>query len=98
MNDNGIIAPYLVSSSVTLFRPEYKSQFKLLKDPNSNGMKVFLNTSKPVIPNSSMLNFRDSIKSFEIEGDLLETMTKQGFNVSHSNPQDQNLIHEFGNN
>ena len=29
MNDNGLIAPYLVSSLVNLFKPENKSQYKL---------------------------------------------------------------------
>ena len=39
---------------------------------------------------------RDSNKSFELDGDLLETMTNYDFNVSHSNPQDQKPIYEFG--
>ena len=43
-----------------------------------------------------MLLFRDSNKSFKLDGDLLETMTNYDFNVSHSNPKDQKLIYEFG--
>ena len=43
-----------------------------------------------------MLSFRDSNKSFKLDGDLLETMTSYDFIVSHSNPKDQKLIYEFG--
>ena len=43
-----------------------------------------------------MLTFRDSIKSFKSDGDLLETMTKYDFNVGHSTPQNRKLFHEFG--
>ena len=43
-----------------------------------------------------MLTFRDSNKSFNLDGDLLKTMTNYTFIVGHSNPQDQKLIYEFG--
>ena len=33
-----------------------------------------------------MLIFRDSNKSFNLNGDLLKTITEYDFNVSHSNP------------
>ena len=39
---------------------------------------------------SNMLIFRDSNKSFKLVGDLLETITNYNFNVSHSDPKDQN--------
>ena len=42
MNDKGMIAPYLASSLVNLFKPENKSQFRLRKDPNSNKLNDFL--------------------------------------------------------
>ena len=42
-----------------------------------------------------MLTFGDSIKSFKLELDLLETVENYDFNASHSNPQDQNLTYEF---
>ena len=35
MDEKGIIAPYLTSSLVNLFKSENKSQFRLRKDPNS---------------------------------------------------------------
>ena len=52
--------------------------------------------SIPVTLYSNMLTFRDSNKSFMLDGDLLETMTNYNFNVGHSEPHDQKLIYEFG--
>ena len=97
MNDKGMIAPYLASSLVNLSTPENKSQFRLKKDLNSTKMNDFLiNEGIPVTIFSNMLTFRDSNKSFKLDGDLLETITNYDFNVSHSNPKDQKLIYEFG--
>ena len=60
-------------------------------------MKDFLmNGGIPVTLFSNMLTFRDTNRSFKIDGDLLETMTNYDFNGSHSNPKDQKLIYEFG--
>ena len=96
MNNNGLIAPYLASSLVNLFKTENKSQFRLKKDLNSTKMNDFLiNEGIPVTLVSNMLIFRDSNKSFKLEGDLLETMTNYDFNVDHSNQQDRKLIYEF---
>ena len=92
-----MIAPYLASSLVNLFKPENTSQLKLIKDPNSIKMNNFLiNGGIPVTLYSNMLIFRDSDKSLKLDGDVLETMTVYDFNVSHSNPQDQKLIYGFG--
>ena len=96
MNNNGLIAPYLTSSLVNLFKPENKSQFRLKKDLNSTKMNDFLiNDGIPVTLVSNMLIFRDSNKSFKLDGDLLETMTNYDFNVDHSNQQDRKLIYEL---
>ena len=96
-NDRGMIAPYLASSLVNIFKPENKSQFRLEKDLNSTKMKDFLiNGGIPVTLVSKMLIFRDSNESFKLDGDLLKTITNYDFNVSHSNSKDQKLIHDFG--
>ena len=42
MNYNRLIAPYLASSLVNLFKPENKSQFRFKKDLNSTRMNDFL--------------------------------------------------------
>ena len=97
MNDKGLISPYLASTLVNLFEPENKSQFRLKKDLNSTKMNDFLiNEGITVTLFSKMLLFRDSNKSFKLDRDLLETMTKHDFNVSHSDPKDQKLNYEFG--
>ena len=96
MNDSGLIAPYLASSLVNVFKPENNSQFILKKDLNSTKKNDFLiNEGIPVTLVSNILIFRDSNKSFKLDGDLLETMTNYDFNVDHSNQQDRKLIYEF---
>ena len=71
-----MIAPDSASSLVNLLKFENKSQVILIKDPNSITMVDFLiNTTMPVTLYSNMLTFRDSIKSFTLDEDLLETMT-----------------------
>ena len=91
-----MIAPYLASSLNNLFKPENTSQFKLLTDQNSIGIIDFsINTSIPVTIYSNTITFRDSNKSFKLDGVLLETMTYADFNVD-SNPQDWKIDYEFG--
>ena len=43
-----------------------------------------------------MLTFRDSNKSFELDGGPLKDMTNCKFSADQSTPQDRNLIYEFG--
>ena len=42
-----------------------------------------------------MITFRDSNKSFRLEGDLLKVITNHKFNVDRSSRQDKKLIYEF---
>ena len=96
MNDKGMIAPYLASSLVNLFKPENKSQFRLRKDPNSTKLNNFLiHGNIPVTLFSNMITFRDSKKSFILEGDLLKLVTNYKFNADHSSPQDEKIFYEF---
>ena len=68
-----------------------------MKVLNSTTLNDFLiNTSVTALLYSKMLTFRGNKESFRLDGDLLETMTNSDSNVSHSNPQDRKLIHEFG--
>ena len=88
-----MIAPYLASSLVNLFKLEKKSQFRFKKDLNSSKMNDFLiNGGIQVTLVSIMVIFRDSNKSFKLDADLLETKTNYDFNVSYSNPKDQKII------
>ena len=96
MNQKGLIAPYLASSLVNVFKPENKSQFKLEKDNNSTKLNDFLiHRDIPVTLFSKMITFRNSNKSFKLEGDLLKLITDYKFNANHSSPQDKKLIYEF---
>ena len=96
MNDQGLIAPYLSSSLFNLFKPENKSQFRLKKDPNSTKLNDFLiHRGIPVTLFSNMIPFRDSNKSFKLEGDLLKLITNYKFNADPSSPQDKKLIYDF---
>ena len=96
MNEQGMIASYLVSSLVEVFKKDSKSQFRLRKDPNSTKLNDFLiHGTIPVTIFSNMIVFRDSNKSFRLEGDLLKVITNYKFNVDHSNPQDKKLIYQF---
>ena len=96
MDEKGMIAPYLVSSLSNVFNLENKSQFRLRKDPNSTKINDFLiHRGIPVTLFSNMITFRDSNKSFKLEGDLLKLITNHKFNAGHSSPQDKKLIYEF---
>ena len=96
MNDKGMIAPFLASSLVEVFKSDNKSQFSLRKDPDSTKMNDFLIHGKiPVTIFSNMIIFRDSNKTFKLEGDLLKVLTNHKFNVDHSNQQDRKIIYEF---
>ena len=96
MDEKGLIAPYLTSSLVEVFKKDNRSQFRLRKDNNSTKMNDFLiHGSIPVIIFRNMITFRDSNKSFRLEGDLLKVITNHKFNADHSSPQDKKLIYEF---
>ena len=76
MNDRGILATYLLSPLSRITNPENYSQFKLVKDPNSNRVNDLLMKNKiPITLYGNMLTFRDTNKQFELTGDLLEMVT-----------------------
>ena len=73
-----------------------KKSIQIKKDPNSTKMNDFLiNGGLPVTLYSNMLFYKDSNISFDLDGDLIKTMTNYDFSVSHAIPQDQKLIYEF---
>ena len=89
MNDKCMIAPYLASSLVILFKPENRSQFNLIKDQNSIRMNDFLMKKRiPVTQYSNILTFRDSNKPFKLNRDLLERKTNYDIIVDLSNQRD----------
>ena len=96
MDEKGMIASYLTSSLIEVFKKDNKSQFRLRKDPDSTKLNDFLIHGKiPVTIFSNMKTFRDTDKTFRLEGDLLKVITNHKFNVDHSNPQDRKIIYQF---
>ena len=96
MNDKGLIAPYLTTSLVEVFKKDNKKKFRLKKDPNSTKLNDFLiHGTIPVTIFSNMITFRDSNKTFRLEGDLLKVKTNYKINVDHSSTQDKKLISQF---
>ena len=84
-NDRGILATYLMSPLSKITNPENRSQFKLVKDPNSNRVNDLLMKNKmPITLYGNMLTFRDTNKQFELTGDLLKMITNKDYNVDHA--------------
>ena len=42
-----------------------------------------------------MITFRDSNKTFRLDGDLLKLITNYKFNADHSSSQDKKIMYEF---
>ena len=96
MNDRGILASYLMSPLSRITNPENSSQFKVVKNPNSNRVNDLLMKNKiPITFYGNMLTFRDTNKQFELTGDLLEMMTKKDYNVDHASLADKKLVYDF---
>ena len=96
MNDRGILASYLMSPLSRITNPENSSQFKLVKDPNSNRVNDLLMKNKiPITLYGNMLTFRDTNKQFKLTGDLLEMVTNKDYNVDHASLADKKLMFDF---
>ena len=96
MNDRGILATYLMSPLSKITNPENSSQFKLVKDHNSNRVNDLLikNTITITLYNN-LLTFRDTGKEFELKGDLLKLITNNNYNVDHASLADKKLMYDF---
>ena len=96
MNDRGILANYLMSPLSRITNLENTSQFKLVKDHNSNRVNDLLMKNKITITlYGNMLTFRDTNKQFELKRDLLEFITNSKFNVDLANLSDKKLMYDF---
>ena len=95
-NDRGILASYLTSPLSKVTNPENTSQFKLVKDQNSNKVNdVVIKTSIPNNLHGNLLTFRDSNEQFELKGDLLEFITNKNYNVGLASLADKYLRYDF---
>ena len=96
MNDRGVLASHLTSPLSKITNPEITSQFKLVKDHNSNRVNDLLMKNKiPITLYGNMLTFRDTNKQFELEGDLLEMITNSKYNVDLASLSDKRLMYDF---
>ena len=96
MNDRGISARYLMSPLSKITNPENSTQFKLVKDPNSNRVNDLLLKNKiPITLYNNMITFRDTGKEFELKGDLLKMITNKNYNVHHASLSDKKLMYDF---
>ena len=96
MNDRGILASYFMSPLSKVTNPENASQFKLVKDPNSNRVNdLKINKTIPITLYNNMLTFRDTGKEFELKGDPLKMITNRNYNVNLASLQDKKLMYDF---
>ena len=96
MNDRGILASYLMSPLSKITNPENTTQFKLVKDHNSNRVNdLKINKTVPITLYGNMLTFRDTNKQFELKGDLLELITNSKYNVDLASLADKKLMYDF---
>ena len=96
MNDRGILASYLMSPLSNITNPENTTQFKLVKDSNSNRVNdLKKNKAIPITLYNNMLTFRDTGKEFELKGELLKMITNKNYNVNVASLQDKKFMYNF---
>ena len=96
MIDRGILASYLMSPLSKITNPENTSQFKLLKDHNSNRVNdLLIHNTIPITLHDNSLTFGDTNKVFELKGDLLKMLTNKNFNVNLASLSDKKLMYDF---
>ena len=96
MNDRRILASFLMSPLSKITNPENTSQFKLVKDHNSNGVNdLLIKNTIPITSYNNLLTFRDTGKEFELKGDLLKMIANKNYNVDLASLSDKKLLYDF---
>ena len=91
IKDRGILASYLMSPLSKLTNPENSTQFKLVKDHNSNRVNdLLIKNTIPIVLHDNLLTFRDSGKVFELKGDLSEMITRKKCKVDLAKISEKN--------
>ena len=76
--------------------PENSTQFKLVKDHNSNRINDLLRKNTiPITLHNNLLTFRDSGKVFELKGDLSKMITNKNYTVDLASLVDRKLMYDF---
>ena len=96
MNDKGILASYLMSPLSKMTNPENTSQFKLVKDHNSNRVNdLLLKNTIAITLHNNLITFRDTGRVFELKGDLLKMITNKNYNADLATLADKKLMYDF---
>ena len=96
MNDRGILASYLMSPLSKITNPENTTQFKLVKDHNSNRVNdLLIKITIPITLYNNLLTFRETGKEFDLKGDLMKKITNNNYNVDLASLQDKKLMYDF---
>ena len=96
MNDRGVIASYLFTPLYKITNPEDITQFKLVKDYNSEKSKeLLIHNSLPITLHDNLLTFRDTDRIFEFKADLLKMITNKNYNVDLASLSDKKLLYNF---
>ena len=96
MSDRGILASYLISPLYKTINPENSIQFKLVKGSSPNRVDDLLrNKTTTITLYNNLFTFRDTGKVFELQGDLLKTITNKNYNVDLASLSDKKLLNYF---
>ena len=96
MNDRVITASYLLSPLSVITKPETSTQFKLLKDFNSNRVNdLLIHNTITVTLYKNLSTIRDTGKKYELRGDLLKMITNKNYNVDLANLVDKKIMYDF---
>ena len=92
MNDRGILASYLLSPLSKLSVPEHTSQFKLVKESDSNRVKDLLIKKTIPVTLKNFWTFCDTDKKFELKGDLLKIIPNKNYKFDLANLSDKKTV------
>ena len=96
MLDRGIISFLLLSPLSKITNRKNTSQFKLVKDYNSNrNNDLLIHNTIPVILYFNLLTFRETDKEFELKGDILKMITNKNYNVDLASLSDKKIGYDF---
>ena len=90
MKERGKTTSKLLPPLSKIKNAEHTSQYKLVKDLNSNKLNDLLINKTIPVTLCDNLTIRDTDKKFELEGDLLIIITNKNYNVDLANLSDQN--------
>ena len=97
LNDRGKLASYLMSPLSKITNSGNTTQFKLVKDSNSNRVNdLKINKTIPITLYNNFLTFRDTGREFELKGELSKMITNKNYNVNLASLEDKKIMYDFG--